>query len=118
MKKKSKRKPKSRIKYEKNNPVFSIRMPLEWHKEYNELIEKLNFSRREFMGISLDKQKADYDTVCKQAHEEGHQEGYQKGLEEGKKIGEKKDLLIVVYMDLKRGIQLNKTYVLKHGLVG
>ena len=54
---KTKHKPPSRIRYEKKNPVFSIRMPQEWHDEFNTLAESLGLSRRAFLAVALDKIK-------------------------------------------------------------
>ena len=88
MKKKSKHKPQSRINYEKRNPVFSIRMPQVWHDECKKLVKKLGMSRREFMGLSLNKLNANYDKVRAQARKEGHDVGYDKGHGEGYKKGE------------------------------
>ena len=106
-KKDDKHKPESRKKYERNNPNWTVRMPLPWHKDYENYVKKFGLSRREFMGVSLEKIKVNYEQIRTQAINEGfafgrrqgHQEGYsegktvgfnkgrESGLEEGKEIG-------------------------------
>jgi flagellar biosynthesis/type III secretory pathway protein FliH len=84
-------------------------MPLEWHYEYKKQAKELEISKRDFIGISLNKQRINLDKVRAKARKEGydigysrgHTEGYNKGkadgyqeghqnaLEEGKEIGKK-----------------------------
>lgn len=60
---KKKDKPPSRIKYEKNNPVFSIRMPQEWHDELKTLMEDTGLSRKDFLAVALEKQTLNYEEL-------------------------------------------------------
>ena len=106
-KKGAKHKPESRKRYEKKYPNWTVRMPLQWHKDYETYVKKLGLSRREFMGVALEKIKLDYEQIKTQSfnkgfavgRKQGHQEGYaegenigykkgrEDGFEEGKKIG-------------------------------
>jgi len=74
--KKTKHKPPSRIKYEENNPVFSTRMPKEWHDKLNQLLKDTGQSRKDFMGISLKKQYAKYETLKEKNFDEGFDKAY------------------------------------------
>jgi len=84
---KSKQKPPSRIRYEKKNPVFSVRMPKEWHDTLNELLEETCQSRRDFLGVILKKQKANYKRVHTKGYTEGYDHGHENGHNEGYKKG-------------------------------
>lgn len=94
-KKSAKHKPPSRIRFEKANPVWSVRMPLQWHKDYEIYVQQNGLSRKMFMGVSLGKIKLDYENVTNQTYnqgfadgaEQGHEQGYQEGYVKGKKEG-------------------------------
>ena len=75
--KKPKHKPPSRVRYEENNPVFSTRMPKEWHDELNNMLKDTGQSRKDFMGIALKKQNADYMELKDKTYEEGLDRGYE-----------------------------------------
>ena len=81
---KPRHKPPSRIKYEKKNPVFSIRMPQEFHDEFQTLAEELGMSRREFMAVALKKQKINYKRAHNQGYNKGYNIGHKAGYEKGK----------------------------------
>ena len=81
-----KHKTPSRDRYEKKYPVWSVRMPQEWINEVELILKDTGQSRRDFMGIALRKQKADYT----QAWEKGNDEGKTFGIKIGKKHGYKK----------------------------
>jgi flagellar biosynthesis/type III secretory pathway protein FliH len=81
---KPKHKPPSRIRYEKKNPVFSIRMPQEWHDQFKTLAEELGLSRREFMAAAIEKQKTNYERAHNQGYNKGHNIGHNAGYEKGK----------------------------------
>jgi len=83
--KKKKHIPPSRKRYEKKYPVWSVRMPQEWIEDAELLLKDTEQSRRDFMGISLGKQKADYA----QAWENGNDEGKTFGIEIGQNNGYK-----------------------------
>jgi flagellar biosynthesis/type III secretory pathway protein FliH len=83
----TKHKPPSRIKYEQRNPVFSIRMPQAWHDILKELLEETGVDRKTFMGIVLNKLKANHEQIYKQGSNEGYKEGHKNGLKEGKEEG-------------------------------
>ena len=95
----AKHKPPSRERYEKNNPNWTVRMPLQWHEDYEKYVNRFGLSRRDFMGASLKKIKLDYEQVKtqsfnqgvavgrKQGYDQGHNEGYVKGKEEGRQEG-------------------------------
>ena len=90
-------KPPSRKRYEKKNPNWTVRMPLPWHEDYEIHVENLGLSRREFMGVSLEKIKLDYEQIRaqsfnqgvaighKQGYSQGHNDGSAKGKEEGRR---------------------------------
>jgi len=50
---KNKHKPPSRERYEKNNPVWSVRMPKEWIGKLEAELEANGQSRRDFLGVAL-----------------------------------------------------------------
>ena len=78
-----KHKSPSRKKYEENNPNFTVRMPLEWHEDFDRYITRNGLSRRDFMGVSLLKIRFDFKKVRDQAYKEGHTNGHKMGDEEG-----------------------------------
>lgn len=80
---KSKHKPPSRIRYEKKNPVFSVRMPQEYHDDYKAYAKKMKLSRRKFMARALKIEIANYE----KARREGFKEGHTLGITQGKNIG-------------------------------
>jgi flagellar biosynthesis/type III secretory pathway protein FliH len=87
---KTKHKTPSRERYEKKYPVWSVRMPQEYIKDMELYIRETGLSRREFMSISLGKQKADYIKIRQEAFEEGKKYGIEIGKELGYKKAEKK----------------------------
>ena len=54
-------KPSSRIRYEERNPVFSVRMPLQWHNELKTLMEDTVLSKRDFLAVVLERQILNYE---------------------------------------------------------
>lgn len=74
-KNKKKHKPPSRIRYEENNPVFSVRMPLQWHNELDTYLEDTGQSKRDFLGIALGKQTQNYGTLRKELVKVGIERG-------------------------------------------
>jgi flagellar biosynthesis/type III secretory pathway protein FliH len=87
-KKGGRHKPPSRIKYEKNNPNWTVRMPLLWHKDYEIYVKRLGLCRRDFMGVSLEKIKLNYEQARNQGYKDGYANGYKKGRDEGYAEGE------------------------------
>jgi hypothetical protein len=85
---KKKHKPKSRIEYEENNPVISVRMPKEWVDELDAFLNALGLSRGDFFRIAFEKQKADYEMVFNEGlnigERYGSEKGYNKGFNKGK----------------------------------
>ena len=81
--KKEKHKTPSRKRYEKNNPVWSVRMPKEWIDEVEFILEANGQSRRDFLGASLEKQMLNYEETRVTWHKKGHSQGYEKGYQEG-----------------------------------
>ena len=65
-------KPPSRIKYEKNNPVFSVRMPKKWHEQMKVLLEDTNQSRKDFLAVALGKQTTNYERFKNKWYTEGY----------------------------------------------
>ena len=78
--KKRKHKPPSRERYEKKYPVWPVRMPQEWIKKVELILKDTGQSRRDFMGVSLGKQKAD--------NTKAREEGFKEGVSFGMKIGD------------------------------
>lgn len=88
--KKKKHIPPSRKRYEKKYPSWSVRMPQEWIEDMEKYLRDTRQSRRDFMGISLEKQKADCTKEREEGFEEGKELGKEIGKEEGYKNAEKK----------------------------
>lgn len=76
---KNKHKPPSRKRYEKNYPVWSVRMSKEWIGEMELLLENTEQSRRDFLGVALKKQKVNYKRAYTRWYNRGYYEGYDKG---------------------------------------
>ena len=62
-----KHKPPSRIRYEKNNPVLSVRMPKEWIDKLNELLEQKMVSLL-FFKIGVEYRLEIYDQLKVMLH--------------------------------------------------
>ena len=88
--KKKKHIPPSRKRYEKKYPVWSVRMSQEWIEEVEKYLRDTCQSRRDFMGISLKKQKTDFSKALEEEFEEGKMFGIELGKEEGYKYAKKK----------------------------
>ena len=98
--KKEKHKPPSRERYEKNNPVWSVRMPKEWIDDLEALLEANRQSRRDFLGAALKKQRLNAEEIRVNSYKKGYSEGYERGNEDGDKKGYdkgKNDWAIWVY---------------------
>lgn len=78
-----KHKPPSRIKYEENNPNWTVRLTRFLFEALQAFLEKSNLSRRDFIAIALKKQKMDYEKIIT----EGYNDGFAKGEESGYKTG-------------------------------
>lgn len=83
----SKHKSPSRIKYEERKPVFSVRMPIEWHDALKLYLQKTNRSRETFMGLALNQITENYEEVYKKGFNDGEVEGHKNGLNYGKILG-------------------------------
>jgi len=84
---KNKHKPPSRERYEKNNPVWSVRMPKEWIDELEAELEFNGQSRRDFLGVALKKQTFNDEEIRVTWHKKGYSQGYERGNEDGYKKG-------------------------------
>lgn len=84
-----KHKPPSRRKYEESNPNWTVRMPLSWHKDYDLYVAKCGLSRKNFMGVSLEKIMLTYEQVRTQAYNEGFAAGHKQGSIDGYSEGER-----------------------------
>ena len=76
--KKDKHKPPSRVRYEKKNPVFSVRIPKKWFNDINKIIKETEQSRKDFIGVALKKQKAKYKKLEKKMYDKGFKDGFDK----------------------------------------
>ena len=89
--KKIKHKPPSRVRYEKNNPVWSVRMPKEWIDELEIELKANGQSRKEFLGIALNKQRLNAEKIRvtwrKKGYNQGNKDGYKNGYNEGYEKG-------------------------------
>ena len=85
--KKNKHKPPSRERYEKNNPVWSVRMPKEWIDELESELEANGQSRRDFLGVALKKQTLNAEEIRVTWRKKGYNQGYEIGHEDGDKKG-------------------------------
>ena len=79
----SKHKPPSRIRYEQNNPVLSVRMPKDFHEALKKHQQETGRSVRTILALALNKITANYSQVKTKAI----REGYTKGFSYGQKIG-------------------------------
>ncbi|KYK23249.1 hypothetical protein AYK25_10220 [Thermoplasmatales archaeon SM1-50] len=83
-----KHKTPSRMRYENNNPVFSVRMPKAWHDKLNKHLKDTGQSRKDFLGIALGIKAENYEHKFVQWYDMGYNKGYQfgrdKGLDEGR----------------------------------
>ena len=84
---KNKHKPPSRIRYEKNNPVWSVRMPKDWIDELEAILEASGQSRRDFLGVALKKQTLNTEKIRVIWRTKGYNQGYERGHEDGDKKG-------------------------------
>jgi flagellar biosynthesis/type III secretory pathway protein FliH len=80
-------KPPSRKRYEQRNPVFSVRMPKEWHDALTLYVQKTNRSKKEFMALALKQITEDYEKVSKKGYDKGVKDGYIDGVKDGKSEG-------------------------------
>ena len=80
---KNKHKPPSRIRYEKNNPVWSVRMPKEWIDELESELKANGQSRKDFLGIALEKQALNAGEIRVNWRKKGYDQGYEQGLKDG-----------------------------------
>jgi hypothetical protein len=89
--KNNKHKTPSRERYEKRNPVWSVRMPKEWIDELEAELKSNGLSRRDFLGAALKKQSLNNEKIrvawCRKDLDRGKEEGYKKGYDEGYKKG-------------------------------
>ena len=90
--KKEKHKTPSRKRYEKNNPVWSVRMPKDWINNLEALLEATGQSRRYFLGAALDKLTFNYEEARVTSHEEGHSQGHDEGYQKGYNVGYNKGM--------------------------
>jgi hypothetical protein len=67
--------PPSRIRYEERNPVFSVRMPLQWHNELKTLMENAGLSKKDFLASALNRQTLNYEHLRERLINEGIEEG-------------------------------------------
>jgi hypothetical protein len=74
--KKSKHKPPSRIRYEKNNPVVSFRIKKVWYDEFKAFLINQGLSIGDFFRIAFEKQKDSYERF----KEKWYAEGYNKAV--------------------------------------
>jgi len=77
--KKEKHKTPSRERYEKNNPVWSVRIPKAWIDDLESILEANGQSRRDFLGAALEKLTFNYEETRVTWHKKGHSQGYEKG---------------------------------------
>ena len=80
-------KPPSRIRYENNNPVFSVRMPKAWHDRLNQMLEASNQSRKDFLAQALGIKTGNSEPMKQQDFIKGYKEGYKEGYKNGRKFG-------------------------------
>lgn len=88
-----KHKPPSRISYEKNNPVFSVRMPKEWHDTLNKQLEDAGQSRKDFLAQALGIKTESYKSIKKKAYDEGYDRGHKDGHDDGYDEGKNKRVI-------------------------
>lgn len=82
-----KNKPPSRGRYEESNPNWTARLPIELKNELTSFLQYSDQSRREFIAIALEKQKANYKRVHTKGYTEGYDHGHENGHNEGYKKG-------------------------------
>ena len=79
--KKNKHKTPSRERYEKNNPVWSVRMPKEWIDKLEAELEFNGQSRRDFLGVALKKQTFNDEEIRATWYKKGYSQGHERGNE-------------------------------------
>ena len=79
-KRKPKRVPPARVRYEAANPTVSVRISREFHEELEELKENSGLSIADILRAGLDKLKPD----AEQFYLKGYSEGYEHAEEEFK----------------------------------
>ncbi|UCH72481.1 MAG: hypothetical protein JSW62_02735 [Thermoplasmatales archaeon] len=79
----AKHKAPSRIKYEKNNPNWTVRLTLYLFEVLQDFLEKSGLSRRDFIAIALGEQEMDYEKACSDGFGEGYDFGYDHGHDDG-----------------------------------
>jgi len=98
--KKKRHEPPSRERYNKRNPVWSVRMPKGWIDELEAELEFNGQSRRDFLGVALKKQMFNDEKIRVTWRKKGYSQGYERGHEDGDKKGYargKSDWAIWVY---------------------
>ena len=78
---KTKRKPPSRIRYEKNNPIVSFRIKKNLYEELKTLLKKQGNSIGDFFKVALNKQQIAYEELGQSEYDKGYEEGYDEGFD-------------------------------------
>ncbi len=77
---KTKHKPPSRIRYEKNNPIVSFRIEKRLYKELKALLKNQGMSIGDFFRVALKKQQVDFDKLAGFQYDKGYDDGYDNGF--------------------------------------
>jgi flagellar biosynthesis/type III secretory pathway protein FliH len=85
-----KHKPPSRVRYEKNNPNWTVRLTKALFIALQEFLEKTGYSRRSFIRMALGKMKMDFEKIRNAAYDEGIKYGEKNGYNMGESDGFKK----------------------------
>lgn len=80
---KTRHKPPSRIRYEKNNPIVSFRIKKTSYEELKTLLKNQGNSIGDFFKVALKKQQIDYDKLTAGGYDKGFEDGHEDGFGEG-----------------------------------
>lgn len=68
--------PPSRLRYEENNPVVSVRISKEDRSDLAEAKERYGLSLADLLKIGLEKEKPDLEDTWKKGHDSGWKEAF------------------------------------------
>jgi len=78
-KKQEKKIPPSRVKYDADNPIVSVRLPLEDLNKLEEALKQSNFSKSDALRMWVDQQLGNTMRAIEQAKQESYNAGFKDG---------------------------------------
>lgn len=89
-----KHKPPSRVKYERDHPVISCRVPKEVYSEFQNIREATGKSVADILKESVGIQEAKLEEIYDRAHKDTWEIAFEEGREEGREEGKKFELAV------------------------